>query len=184
MLIKNGANIDADVDILLICAFRGLYRDNEKILDLLFKNGADINRPYYSNGETLLHEAIEMTDPSWFKMEYFFKSLFKYLIRKGADVNARSNQGYAPLHVAANVGEEVVAQMLLENGAKVNMETNNGTTPLTLAIRNFKNGKMGMIKLLIRNGAIIDVGFMNWLLDGIKIFEELQKFMRYGKSKY
>lgn len=67
----------------------------EKILDLLFANGADINRKYYTNGETLLHRAIAITDPSRFYMQYF-KGLSKYLICKGADVNARNNRGYEP----------------------------------------------------------------------------------------
>lgn len=75
---------------------------NQKILELLFANGADINGKYYSNGNTFLHEAIEQTDPSEFKS--FFKELFTYLIRKGADVNARNNQGYGPLLVAVEKG--------------------------------------------------------------------------------
>lgn len=75
---------------------------NEKILDLLFANGADINRKYFSNGDTLLHRTIAHTDPSLYKG--FFKGLFQFLIRKGADVNARNNDGYGPLHMAVDEG--------------------------------------------------------------------------------
>lgn len=85
--------------------FIAVSSENERILDLLFANGADINYPYYPNGETFLHKAIEITNPSRFNMEYFFKFLFKYLIRKGADVNAKNSYGYAPLHVAVSNGK-------------------------------------------------------------------------------
>lgn len=75
---------------------------NQEILELLFANGADINGKYNPNGNTLLHEAINGTDPSEYKS--FFKGLFTYLIRKGADVNARNDQGYGPLHIAVEKG--------------------------------------------------------------------------------
>lgn len=39
-----------------------------------------------------------------------------------------------------------------------------------------------MIKILIQNGAIPDVGVTNWLLEGIKVFEGVQKFMGYKIS--
>lgn len=38
-------------------------------------------------------------------------------------------------------------------------------------------GNVGMIKILVQNGAIADVDVTNWLREGIKAFEDLQKFM-------
>lgn len=92
-------------------------------------------------------------------------------------MNAQNDQGYAPLHLAANegnidihtinvwefiniwkkkillnVGNEVVAQLLLENGANVNIVINNGTTPLAIATANFKRGNLeNVIFFLHRN---------------------------------
>lgn len=63
---------------------------NEKILDLLF--------------------AIPILTANTIRMGIHFytkklrKGLFKFLIRKGADVNARNNDGYGPLHMAVDAG--------------------------------------------------------------------------------
>lgn len=46
----------------------------------------------------------------------------------------------------------------------------------------YLTGNIGMIKILIQNGAIADVGMTNWLREGIKVFEDLQKFMGYNSS--
>ncbi|RJR08340.1 ankyrin repeat domain-containing protein [Candidatus Parcubacteria bacterium] len=67
------------------------------------------------------------------------------LISKGADVNARDEEGGTPLHAAVSldVSKEFV-ELLISNGADVNARTNDGLTPLDLA----KGGNKEIIELL------------------------------------
>ena len=48
----------------------------------------------------------------------------------GADVNARTENGYTPLHWAAGWGTAETVQLLIAAGADVNARTENGYTPL------------------------------------------------------
>ena len=52
------------------------------------------------------------------------------LIRNGADVNAKSDDGYTPLHMAAGSGFVDVVHVLLAKGATVDAADNAGSTPL------------------------------------------------------
>jgi hypothetical protein len=54
------------------------------------------------------------------------------LIEAGADVSAKTSNGWTPLHLAACVGYTDVARQLLEAGADVNAKDNDGWTPLHL----------------------------------------------------
>lgn len=38
-------------------------------------------------------------------------------------------------------------------------------------------GNIGVIKILIQNGAVSDVGTTKWLLEGIQLYEGLRKFL-------
>jgi ankyrin repeat protein len=55
------------------------------------------------------------------------------LIDKGANVNAKSRDGFTPLHVAAMRGNLPVVELLLESGADPNAIVQYGKTPAELA---------------------------------------------------
>ena len=55
------------------------------------------------------------------------------LIANGAEVNAKNNNGYTPLHNAAGYSEAAVAKLLIDNGAEVNAKNKFGNTPLDIA---------------------------------------------------
>ena len=56
------------------------------------------------------------------------------LIAKGADVNAKNDNGVTPSHLAAQKGHNEVVELLIVKGADVNAKTESGGTPLDYAI--------------------------------------------------
>jgi ankyrin repeat protein len=55
------------------------------------------------------------------------------LIERGADVNAKTNGGWTPLHSAAFYGHVEVVRLLLEHGADPNIKNIWGQTAIDLA---------------------------------------------------
>jgi ankyrin repeat protein len=93
------------------------------------------------------------------------------LLDRGLDVNAKSDQGWTPLHQAAwggqkraghwsssgqNIGTEVLLNVLLEQGADVNAATPTGEMPLHLAART-PYALNSSVSLLLNRGACVDV---------------------------
>ena len=58
------------------------------------------------------------------------EAIVSLLLEKGADVNAKNNDGWTPLHWASENGHEAIVSLLLEKGADVNAKDNDGETPL------------------------------------------------------
>ncbi|XP_033632864.1 poly [ADP-ribose] polymerase tankyrase-1-like [Asterias rubens] len=63
------------------------------------------------------------------------KQAVELLIKKGANLVDKNNEGLTPLHVATDKGHIDVMELLLESGAKVNSTDNMGQTPLHRAAR-------------------------------------------------
>jgi len=75
------------------------------------------------------------------------------LIEKGADVNAKTNDGRTPLHRAAENNAAEAAALLIQHGADVNAKTDDGRTPLYLAAG---SNVAEVVTLLIQHGADVN----------------------------
>jgi hypothetical protein len=78
------------------------------------------------------------------------KKVAELLITKGAEVNAKANNGETPLHGAAYLGYAEVAELLIAKRADINARSNAGKTPLAMAE---EAGKTEMVALLRKRGA-------------------------------
>lgn len=72
------------------------------------------------------------------------------LIEKGADMKAKDNYKWTPLHHAAWKGEKDTAVILLYKGAEVNAKGDLGRTPLHYAAW---KGHTDVVEILLYNGA-------------------------------
>ncbi|GHT44625.1 hypothetical protein FACS189454_02570 [Planctomycetales bacterium] len=91
-------------------------------------------------------------------------NMVRFLIAKGADVNAKVSNELYPLSQACSRGTEEIAEMLIAAGADVNARLVHPDSGYSITILNtaVSYGMPGMVGLLIYNGAIID-GFSLYL---------------------
>ncbi len=90
------------------------------------------------HGRTLLHSTV-----FWGHSE-----MTTYLLKQGADVNARTNNGETPLHIAVLRNRVNIARILLDFNADVNRKNKEGYTPLNLAR---KKGLKDITALLLKS---------------------------------
>jgi ankyrin repeat protein len=125
--------------------------DLEKVKTLLAADSSLINtRVDNSSRATVLMIAVHYEKPD----------VAKFLIEKGADVNAKTAHGQTALFEASAYGELDVVKMLLAKGADVNFVVHDdsegddpGCTPLLLAA---ENGQLEVVKLLLEKGADVN----------------------------
>jgi cytohesin len=136
----------------------------EKHTQYLLNEGRDINYRFtnFGDGNTPLHDAVKQThNPSTQMLLSGNPSptfdLVSVLIKYGADVTIKNNNGDIPLHLASQVSnDENVFNKLLESqkSITINARNKNDQTPLHLACDagEFKNAL-----ILIQNGATVNV---------------------------
>ena len=156
LLLELGAKVDPDS---LHAVFEERYdnrnagsEDKLRILNLLIRNGADVNAADSLCQHTALHRAVSLADNEKFPIGgrsngHGVARAVERLILAGADVNARTEcphggrlgtvwhdeGGATPLHIAASRGATPVASALIDNGADVQAKDADGRTPLDIA---------------------------------------------------
>ncbi len=81
------------------------------------------------------------------------QEILELLIANGADVNAKNEYRWTPLHNAALEANKEIVELLIANGADVNAKTNYGETPLHKALY---EKRKEIIELLIAKGADVN----------------------------
>nr|XP_033336892.1 uncharacterized protein LOC117226539 [Megalopta genalis] len=76
--------------------------------------------------------------------------MVKFLVKKGADVNAKTNNEISALRFAIGVGDWKIVKFLVDNGANVNDRTSNGYSVLHFAVG---KGRLRIVRFLVKNGA-------------------------------
>ena len=117
-------------------------------LSSLLANGADVSQRT-SDEFTLLHLTLLLENEA---MAYFLMSF------PGIDLDARTTDGWQPLHCAANTGNSNLVRLCLEYGADVSSLTYGGLTPLHKACR---SGSLECVRLLLEAGASVEIAD-NW----------------------
>ncbi|MBD3170229.1 MAG: hypothetical protein GF307_12155 [candidate division Zixibacteria bacterium] len=109
----------------------------------LLESNPDLINATYNYGQSVMHAAAYSGHIE----------IVKYLIEKGADVNARSGQNSNPLHGAAYYGHEDIVKLLIENGAEVDNPNAYDYRPMLSACA---GGHLNIVKMLIDAGADIE----------------------------
>ncbi|HEX8311443.1 MAG TPA: ankyrin repeat domain-containing protein, partial [Chthoniobacteraceae bacterium] len=120
-----------------------------KVVDVLLRYGADINKQFKTNGRHLLHDLA-----AWGGTQGDSKVAAKHiqkLLEAGANPNIAMNDGRTPLMAAARAGVTGAnTELLLQAGAELNARDKEGRTALGIAR---KYGRPEMVKFLQDRGA-------------------------------
>ena len=115
----------------------GVYKNNYKMVEEAFKEGADVNMKN-DNGAWFLLVASENGNVR----------MVNLLLEKGIDVNITDDYNNTALSTAVRNAKYDVVELLLEKGADINKKNDDGDTPLIHAI-NFED--YDMVQLLLEH---------------------------------
>lgn len=115
-------------------------RDGAKVEEVLRKNSSYLDTKDITTGEAAIHIVVKRRDTQW----------LNYLLAKGANPNARDNDGNTPLIYAARIGFSEGAELLLAGKASVDLTNRSGETALIKAVQ---AGDLPTVRLLLSVGA-------------------------------
>jgi len=178
LLLEQEIDIDAKNNNEETALYMASSRGNRQIVKLLLEQGADINVKNDNHHYTALHiaayfdkieilkllleqekinlEARSKKGSSPLLVASYIGNLevAKILLEKGADINAKNDNGETALHMASHENHQQIVELLLEQ-EKINLEARSkkGSSPLLVAVY---MGNLEIAKLLLEKGADIN----------------------------
>ncbi|KAF7625823.1 NACHT and ankyrin domain protein [Aspergillus flavus] len=146
LLLERGAKVEACSPFGSRPSHIAASQGNWVIFDLLLISGADINA-WDNNGEALLHGQARRASST---------AVAAHLLGQGANIEARTSQGYTPLQCAAMSGNKKMFFFLVEKGAKVDIETSKGETLLHITPPSTQDS-LDILNMLLQGGLEVDV---------------------------
>ena len=123
-----------------------LKYNSEHVLLFLFKNAnKDFINRLNTNGETILHMAVQIDNPNILSM----------CLKLGSDVNALNNDDETPIFYAIRAGIYNNVLKLINNRANIDQNNINGETPFIISCLTDKRS-INIVRLLVDNGADIN----------------------------
>ena len=129
-----------------------LTKDQVDVAELLLELGANADARE-TTGETILLKVFSQSQPN-------LVNITKFLLKHGADVNARDALLRSSLHLAEDSGQLEAAQILLEHNADTNVQNEDGKTPLHLLSQNLRLNGSDILRhalSLLKGGAEVKI---------------------------
>jgi ankyrin repeat protein len=126
-----------DKNVLLLAA----QNNTQNVVQPLLEISSDVNCQDV-DGNSPLHMVHTSADD---------QALFELLIKHGADINLRNNDGWTPLMVACYYDRLIEAGLLLQSGADVHCTDSHDRSALFFAARSVMSGSL--VNLLLNYGA-------------------------------
>ena len=142
-LLQKGANPSIRNRTRITPFYIAAQKGNIAAMDMMLKT-KETKKEVMSNSYnwTALHTAVR---ECW-------KEATKFLLKKGADINAKNAVGKTPLHIAASKWHVGMLQELLKSKPDLNIQDANGNTPLHDAVAS-NTVSVQTIKMLLAKGA-------------------------------